>query len=181
MANYIYRARKDILLENARLDETFTHAAHIVENQPKSIFCAPLLNKGRLTGILYLENNLTAGVFTPDTRKLLSLLLPHLAIVLENASLTLQMRQDKGSRAAIHPESGVKRQPPDTYWADPLTERELDVLNQLGKGLTNKQIARALFISPGTVKTHTLSIYLKLDVKNRTEAVVQAKAYGIID
>jgi predicted ATPase/DNA-binding CsgD family transcriptional regulator/GAF domain-containing protein len=181
MANYIYRARKDILLENATLDETFTHAAYIIENQPKSIFCAPLQNKGRLAGILYLENNLTAGVFTPDTRKLLSLLLPHLAIVLENAALTLQMRQDQGSRATIHPESGVKRQAPDTYWADPLTERELEVLNQLGKGLTNKQIARALFISPGTVKTHTLSIYLKLDVKNRTEAVVQAKAYGIIE
>jgi DNA-binding NarL/FixJ family response regulator len=65
--------------------------------------------------------------------------------------------------------------------ADPLTERELDVLNQLGKGITNKQIARALSISPGTVKTHTLSIYLKLDVKTRTEAVVQAKTYGIID
>lgn len=181
MANYIYRAKKDILLENATLDETFTHAAYIIENQPKSIFCAPLLNKSRLTGILYLENNLTAGVFTPDTRKLLSLLLPHLALVLENAALTLQMQQDRASRAAIQPVSGVKRQPPDTYWADPLTDRELDVLNQLGKGLTNKQIARALSISPGTVKTHTLSIYLKLGVKTRTEAVVQAKAYGIID
>ena len=72
--------------------------------------------------------------------------------------------QDQGSRIAGDQGSGVKRQPPDTYWADPLTERELEVLNQLGKGLTNKQIARALFISPGTVKTHTLSIYLKLDV-----------------
>lgn len=169
------------MLENATLDETFTHAAYIIENQSKSIFCAPLLNKGRLTGILYLENNLTTGVFTPDTRKLLSLLLPQLAIVLENASLTLQMQQDKGSRVTIRQESGAKQQLPDTYWIDPLTEREIDVLNQLGKGLTNKEIARALSISPGTVKTHTLRIYLKLDVKNRTEAIVQAKAYGIID
>ena len=91
------------------------------------------------------------------------------------------MRQAKGSRTAVQPEAEVKRQPPATYWADPLTERELEVLKQLSKGLTNKQVAQALSISPGTVKTHTLSIYLKLDVKNRTEAVIQAKAYGIID
>jgi LuxR family maltose regulon positive regulatory protein len=91
------------------------------------------------------------------------------------------MEQAKGSQAATPPEAGVKQQLPATYWADPLTGRELEVLKQLSKGLTNKQVAQALSISPGTVKTHTLSIYLKLDVKNRTEAVIQAKAYGITD
>ncbi|MDX1520514.1 MAG: AAA family ATPase, partial [Anaerolineae bacterium] len=181
IANYIYQTRKDILLENAAQDETFTHAAYIIENQPKSIFCAPMQNKGRLIGILYLENNLTAGIFTPDTRKLLSLLLPQLAIVLENAALTIQMRREMDSRPVADQDSGPKPQPPAIYWADPLTERELDVLKHLGKGFTNKQIAETLSISPGTVKTHTLRIYLKLDVKNRTEAILQAQAYGLID
>lgn len=53
----------------------------------------------------------------------------------------------------------------------PLTERELEVLGLLAKGLANKQIAAALSISEHTVKFHVSSIYTKLNVTNRTEAV----------
>ncbi len=53
----------------------------------------------------------------------------------------------------------------------PLTERETEVLNLLAKGLANKQIAVALGISEHTVKFHVSSIYAKLNVTNRTEAV----------
>jgi DNA-binding NarL/FixJ family response regulator len=53
----------------------------------------------------------------------------------------------------------------------PLTERELEVLGLLAKGLANKQIAVVLGISEHTVKFHVSSIYTKLNVTNRTEAV----------
>ena len=53
----------------------------------------------------------------------------------------------------------------------PLTERETEVLGLLSKGLANKQIAVALGISEHTVKFHVSSIYAKLNVTNRTEAV----------
>jgi len=53
----------------------------------------------------------------------------------------------------------------------PLTERELEVLGLLAQGLANKQIAVELGISEHTVKFHVSSIYAKLDVTNRTEAV----------
>ena len=53
----------------------------------------------------------------------------------------------------------------------PLTERETEVLNLLSKGLANKQIAAELGISEHTVKFHVSSIYEKLNVTNRTEAV----------
>lgn len=53
----------------------------------------------------------------------------------------------------------------------PLTEREAEVLDMLAKGLANKQIAAALGISEHTVKFHVSSIYAKLNVSNRTEAV----------
>jgi len=53
----------------------------------------------------------------------------------------------------------------------PLTERESEVLNLLAKGLANKQIAVTLGISEHTVKFHVSSIYTKLNVTNRTEAV----------
>lgn len=53
----------------------------------------------------------------------------------------------------------------------PLTDRELEVIGLLAKGLANKQIAAALGISEHTVKFHVSSIYTKLNVTNRTEAV----------
>ena len=57
-----------------------------------------------------------------------------------------------------------------------LTAREFDLLNQLEKGATTKEIAEALFISQATVKTHLASIYRKLEVSNRTAAVHAMKA-----
>ncbi|WP_405775313.1 response regulator [Streptomyces sp. NBC_00859] len=56
-----------------------------------------------------------------------------------------------------------------------LTERELDILGQLAQGLGNRDIARALFISEATVKTHLGRIYSKLGVETRAGAVVVAK------
>lgn len=59
-----------------------------------------------------------------------------------------------------------------------LTEREKQVLFLLVTGLPNKSIAEKLFVSAGTVKTHTLNIYQKLDVANRTAAILKAIEYG---
>jgi DNA-binding CsgD family transcriptional regulator len=61
---------------------------------------------------------------------------------------------------------------------DRLTEREKQVLFLLVTGLQNKSIAEKLFVSAGTVKTHTLNIYQKLEVANRTAAILKAIEYG---
>ncbi|MFK3663205.1 MAG: LuxR C-terminal-related transcriptional regulator [Scandinavium sp.] len=53
----------------------------------------------------------------------------------------------------------------------PLTERECEILNELRGGATNMDIARALFISENTVRTHLYNVFRKLSVKNRTQAV----------
>jgi LuxR family maltose regulon positive regulatory protein len=63
---------------------------------------------------------------------------------------------------------------------EPLSQRELEVLHLIALGKTNQEIARQLFISPGTVKAHTASIYRKVDVANRTEAVARARQLGIL-
>ena len=64
--------------------------------------------------------------------------------------------------------------------AEPLTQRELEVLNLIAQGITNKEIARQLFVARGTVKAHAASIYRKLDVANRTEAGARARKLGIL-
>jgi ATP/maltotriose-dependent transcriptional regulator MalT len=61
-----------------------------------------------------------------------------------------------------------------------LTARELEILHLLAAGLTNPQIAAELVIGAGTVKTHTLSIYRKLDVANRSQAIIRAQALGLL-
>ena len=58
-----------------------------------------------------------------------------------------------------------------------LTERECEILNELRCGATNMDIARALFISENTVRTHLYNVFRKLSVKNRTQAVSWANEH----
>ena len=67
----------------------------------------------------------------------------------------------------------------DSSLVEPLTPRELDVLALLAQGLTNKEIAQQLVISPGTVKQHAYNLFQKLQVSNRQQAVTKASAWGI--
>ena len=62
-----------------------------------------------------------------------------------------------------------------------LTARELEVLALLSKSETSAKIAAQLFISEATVKTHLSAIYRKLEVSNRTQAVVAALKYGLVN
>ena len=62
---------------------------------------------------------------------------------------------------------------------EPLTERELEVLELLGSGRTNREIASDLFISVGTIKAHTANIYRKLGARSRAEALARAGELGL--
>ena len=64
--------------------------------------------------------------------------------------------------------------------ADPLTERELEVLRLMTGGYSNREIARALHVAEGTVKNHVSSILSKLGVRDRTRAVLQAVRAGYL-
>ncbi len=64
--------------------------------------------------------------------------------------------------------------------AEPLSEREIDVLRMIAGGASNREIAAGLVIAEGTVKNHITSILAKLGVTDRTEAAVKAKELGII-
>jgi DNA-binding NarL/FixJ family response regulator len=71
---------------------------------------------------------------------------------------------------------GRVRQPAE----EPLSPRELEVLELVARGTTNRQIAAALFISEATVKTHLLHLYGKLDVNDRAAAVAAAFERGLL-
>ncbi|WP_163416782.1 MULTISPECIES: response regulator transcription factor [unclassified Flagellimonas] len=61
-----------------------------------------------------------------------------------------------------------------------ISKREYEVLVQISKGLSNKEIADALFVSESTIKTHVSNLLLKLDAKRRTQAIQKAKDLQIL-
>jgi DNA-binding CsgD family transcriptional regulator len=62
-----------------------------------------------------------------------------------------------------------------------ISDREYEVLRLLADGLSNQEIAKRLFVSPNTVKTHLSHLYAKLGVKRRTQAIHKSKALRLID
>ena len=70
--------------------------------------------------------------------------------------------------------------PPSKAPNEELTRREVSILKRLESGLSNKEIAEAIFVSEGTLKWHLHNVYSKLDVKNRSGAISRAKGLGIL-
>jgi PAS domain S-box-containing protein len=93
--NYVARTHENVVLNDATNDGQFTRDPYIAATQPKSILCTPLLNQGKLQGILYLENNLATNAFTVDRLEVLKLLSSQAAISLQNAQLYVALRESE--------------------------------------------------------------------------------------
>jgi two-component system, NarL family, response regulator LiaR len=98
-----------------------------------------------------------------------------------NQELAMEMLQ----RFAVEEESPTERlskpeEPSGQLLDESLTDRELEVLPLLASGLSNREIARRLVISPGTVKHHVRHIASKLGVSDRTQAAVRAVELGLL-
>lgn len=93
LITYVARTKENIVLDNAAEQGRFTEDPYVAAFLPKSVLCAPILNKGELSGILYLENNLTIGAFTPDRLEVLKILAAQTAVSLENAKLYQELER----------------------------------------------------------------------------------------
>jgi LuxR family transcriptional regulator, maltose regulon positive regulatory protein len=79
---------------------------------------------------------------------------------------------------AAMPQSKVEN--PKSEMADPLSQREVEVLRLIAQGLSNREICERLFLALDTVKGHNRRIFEKLQVQRRTEAIVRARKLGLI-
>ena len=101
---------------------------------------------------------------------------PHLDTVL----VTLQARLDDLDEVPAEAQR-LHIRAAEQSLVEPLTERELEVLEQIALGLTNREIADRLFIALSTVKSHIKSIYGKMAVSNRVQAVARAQELGLVE
>jgi len=85
--HYAIRTKQDVVLDDASNDEMFGSDPYIMKNQPKSVLCSPMISQGKISGIWYMENNLTVGAFTEARLKILDMLSSQISISLENARM----------------------------------------------------------------------------------------------
>ncbi|MEM9539160.1 MAG: AAA family ATPase [Cyanobacteria bacterium P01_E01_bin.42] len=93
LINQVKHTGKPLILDDARAANNYAGDAYIQTQQPQSVLCLPLINRGHIIGILYLENNQAKGAFTSDRVETLNLLCSQAAISLENARLYRQAQQ----------------------------------------------------------------------------------------
>jgi PAS domain S-box-containing protein len=95
LINYVARTREDVVLADATHEGRFTEDPYVLQNQPKSVLCMPIIHQGKLIGLLYLENNLTTDAFTPERLEVLKLLSSQAAISLQNAQLYVSLSESE--------------------------------------------------------------------------------------
>ncbi len=93
--NYVARTKEDVVLADASCEGIFVTDPYVIQNQPKSILCTPIVHQSQLIGLLYLENNLNTGVFTPDRLEVLKLLSAQVAISIQNAQLYVALHENE--------------------------------------------------------------------------------------
>jgi predicted ATPase/signal transduction histidine kinase len=93
--HYVARTKEPLTLNDATQEDLFRTDPYITTKTPKSILCIPLLSQNRLLGLIYLENNLATGAFTPDRLEIVNLLSAQAAISIENADLYWSLEANK--------------------------------------------------------------------------------------
>ncbi len=103
--NYVKRTKEILVFDRASTQTTFAADPYIIEQQPKSVLCTPILHHAKVMGILYLENNLTTGAFTRDRVAILNILCSQAAISLQKRPTVSTISGICPKTRAVYPRS----------------------------------------------------------------------------
>ena len=108
--HYVARTQQTILLDDASQSGEFVNDPHVQRHEVKSLLCTPLVNQGKISAILYLENNLSPGIFTPERVEILTLLSSQIAISIDNARTHDRLEQllEERSKALTSAEAQIR-------------------------------------------------------------------------
>ncbi|MBD2457577.1 AAA family ATPase [Nostoc sp. FACHB-87] len=178
LINYVVRTQEDVILTDAVHEGIFTTDTYILQNQPKSVLCTPILHQGELFGLLYLENNLAVGAFTAERLEVLKILSSQAAISIQNAQLYQNLKQEIQERQQAEEalrESEKKLTqileavPVGIFVVDP--QGEADYANQTARKIL------AVDQSPTTELTEIYQAYLQGTAKHyptETQPIIRA-------
>jgi len=93
IVNYVFRTHEKLVLSDACAECDFQQLPDVQVMGLRSVLCLPVIKQGQLIGVLYLENRLSVGIFTPEKTGMTELLTSHAAISLENARLLEETRR----------------------------------------------------------------------------------------
>jgi len=167
VVRYVARTLEPVIIENVEQAGIFARDPYIAKKEAKSIACIPVQLQNVPVGVLYLENSDMPGVFTEQRLEPLRLLAGQMVYA---KALQRFIERDE-----LDTKGFLGLMPVDT-----LTDREMEVLKMMSKGMSNKEIAEGLEMTVNTVKTHIKNIYGKLQVNRRVQAVAKSKKLGIL-
>jgi len=171
LVHYAMRVGTPVQVKDIRADELFRYDPYVASAKSPAVCCLPIRLQDEPAGILYLE--LPAASFPPDERQLDALtVLAAQTLFYPRLSEAMREPSPRAEEDADGEEAGP---------IVPLTDREYEVLQLISQGLTNKEIAMRLGVTPGTAKVHTNNIFNKLNVNRRTQAIVQARKLKLLD
>ncbi|AFZ58766.1 AAA family ATPase [Anabaena cylindrica FACHB-243] len=91
--NYVKNTQETVIIDNCQTDIPGVIGKYMLQYQPQSVLCTPIIKQGHLLGIIYLENKLTRGVFSNERLQIIKLLSSQAAISLENSQLYQQAQE----------------------------------------------------------------------------------------
>jgi class 3 adenylate cyclase/GAF domain-containing protein len=139
VAQYVARTRDTMVLDDAHARGRMVENPYIARNRIRSVICTPLIQQGRLFGLIYLENNLVAGAFTPGRVETLKLIASHSVIAIQNARLYANLNRHSQDLERIN--KSMSRFVPSEF----LSSLGKDNLIEVGLGLSVSKYMSVLF------------------------------------
>jgi len=102
LINYVIRTKQSLVFAELQREAQYREDDYVRTHSLKSVLCLTLLHQQKLVGVIYLENNLTAGAFTPDRFQVLTLLSSQMAISLDNARFVRELQQSRQAAEAAN-------------------------------------------------------------------------------
>jgi predicted ATPase/class 3 adenylate cyclase len=170
LVNYVARTRESVVLDDATRDETYGADPFIVAHRPLSALCVPLLERGKLLGVLYAENGLARGAFTAGRIRTLEMLAAQAVISLENARLYQEVRSHADAlEAKVKERTGELE---DAYGR----------LREIFGRYVPRRVAEAIVAGRGSLRpTQTQATILYSDIEGFTGIVEQMPPGRVVD